>query len=62
MGLKFRKKLRITKNISAYLSASNGKCGVSLSARLGRLTINSNGNKTIRLGKGFSYTFKNKKK
>ena len=53
MGLNFRKTIKLGKHLKANVS----KKGVSFSANLGRLTINSNGRKTIRLGKGFNYTF-----
>lgn len=58
MGLSFRKRIKITDNL--YLNLS--KKGVSASLKLGNVTINSNGNKTIRLGKGVSYRIPKKKK
>lgn len=58
MGLNFRKRIKLGKHLTANIS----KKGVSFSAKLGRLTVNSKGQKTLNLGKGFSYTFKNKQK
>jgi hypothetical protein len=59
MCLNFRKTIKLGKHLKANVS----KKGVSFSANLGRLTVNSNGRKTIRLGKGFNYTFgKNKRR
>lgn len=58
MGLNFRKRIKITDNL--YLNLS--KKGVSASLKFGNITINSNGNKTIRLAKGISYRIPKKKK
>ena len=57
MGFSFRKQIKIGKNIKANIS----KKGVSFSYKLGPLTMNSKGDKTLRLGKGLSYKFNKKK-
>lgn len=58
MGLNYRKRVKLTDNI--YLNLS--KSGASVSLKLGNVTINSRGNKTIRLAKGVSYTIPKKKR
>lgn len=55
MGLVFRRRVRTGRNTWLNLS----KSGVSVSRRLGRLTVNSRGVSSLRLGKGLSYRFKN---
>ncbi len=58
MGLSLRKRIKLTDNL--YLNLS--KKGVSTSLKIGNITINSNGNKTIKLAKGVSYRIPKKKK
>ena len=57
MGFSFRKQIKIGKHTKANIS----KKGVSFSYKLGPLTINSKGDKTLRLGKGLSYKFNKRK-
>lgn len=51
MGLIFRKRKKLSKNVTANLS----KSGISLSGKAGPLTVNSRGRATVRLGKGLSF-------
>lgn len=51
MGFQYRKRVRLGKN--AWLNLS--KSGVSSSFRVGPMTFNSRGRKSIRLGNGMSY-------
>ncbi|WP_415854028.1 DUF4236 domain-containing protein [Sinomonas sp. G460-2] len=48
MGLIFRKRVRLSKGLWLNLSRS----GASVSARVGRTTVNSRGRATTKLGKG----------
>ena len=50
MKLLFRRRVPISRNTWA----SVGSGGVSVSRRVGRLTLNSRGSARVRLGKGFS--------
>ena len=50
MKLLFRRRVPLSRNSWANLSTS----GVSVSRRLGRLTLNSRAGARLRLGKGFS--------
>ena len=59
MGLRYRKKIKLTKNISLNVS----KSGISPSVKIGNITHNLKNKKTIvRLGNGWSYVFGGKKK
>ena len=51
MGFYYRKRIRLGKN--SWLNVS--KRGVSMSQRVGPMTINSRGRKSVRLGNGLSY-------
>jgi hypothetical protein len=51
VGLSYRRRARIGKN--TYLNAS--KSGLSVSRRIGPVTVNSRGRTTVRLGKGLTY-------
>jgi hypothetical protein len=53
MGLMFRRRRRIGRN--TWLNFS--RRGVSASTRLGRLTVNSRGRGSFRIGKGWSWRF-----
>ena len=53
MGLIFRKRVRTSR--TSWLNMS--KSGVSESARAGRVTVNSRGRVTVRLGNGLSWRF-----
>lgn len=53
MGLQFSKRKRLDKSTTANFS----KSGVSLSRKAGPLTVNSRGRISLRLGKGFRWTF-----
>lgn len=57
MGLNFRKTIKLGKRTKANVS----KKGVSLSTKIGPFTFNSKGRGSVKLGKGFNYTFKWKK-
>jgi len=50
MNLLFRRRVPLSRNSWANLSRS----GVSVSRRVGRVTLNSRGSARLRLGKGFS--------
>ena len=54
MGVFFRKRVRTGRG--SWLNVS--KSGVSASKRVGRLTLNSRGRGSLRLGKGMSFRFK----
>jgi hypothetical protein len=54
MGLSFRRSLRLRRTSRINVSTS----GVSVSKRLGRVSLNSRGRGSIRLGKGIRWTFK----
>ena len=58
MAIRFRKTFKLGKNTKVNMS----KSGVSVSKKIGPITINSKGNGSIRLGKGLSYGFRWKKK
>lgn len=59
MGLRYRKKIKLTKNISLNVS----KSGISPSVKIGPITHNLKNKKTtVRLGNGWSYVFGGKKK
>lgn len=49
----YRKRIRAGRN--TWLNVS--KTGVSVSRRIGRVTVNSRGRVTIRIAKGLSYRF-----
>jgi len=51
MGFRYQKRVRTGKN--SWLNIS--KSGVSGSAKIGPMTFNSRGRKSIRLGNGLSY-------
>jgi hypothetical protein len=51
MGLVWNRRKRLGKGVTLNLS----KGGASLSKRRGRVTINSRGRASIRLGRGFSF-------
>ena len=51
VGFQYRKRVRLGKN--AWLNLS--KSGVSSSFRMGPVTFNSRGRKSVRLGNGLSY-------
>lgn len=53
MGLRFRRRIRVGRR--SWVNVS--KSGVSTSRRLGRLTLNSRGHGSFRLGKGWSWRF-----
>jgi hypothetical protein len=54
MGFTFRKSIRLGKLARLNLS----KSGASVSKKIGRVTVNSRGRGSIRLGKGISWRFK----
>ena len=54
MGLQIRRSFRLGRSNRVNLSRS----GISLSKRAGRMTLNSRGRGSIRLGKGIRWTFK----
>lgn len=59
MGFRYKKKIKLTKNISLNIS----KSGVSPSVKIGPITHNLKNKKTtVRLGNGWSYVFGGKKK
>lgn len=59
MGFRYKKKIKLTKNISLNIS----KSGISPSVKLGRITHNlKSKSTTVRLGNGWSYVFRGKKK
>lgn len=53
MGFSYRKRPKLNKR--SYLNVS--KKGVSISTRIGPVTLNSRGRGSIRLGNGISYRF-----
>ncbi len=53
MGLVFRRTIRLGRGSRLNVS----KSGLSLSKRLGRLTVNSRGRGAVRLGKGWTWRF-----
>lgn len=53
MGLIFRRRVKLGKGKTSWLNLS--KSGVSLSKRVGPVTVNSRGRVTVRLGKGISF-------
>lgn len=59
MGFRYKKKIKLTKNISLNIS----KSGISPSVKLGNITHNlKSKTTTVRLGNGWSYVFGGKKK
>lgn len=58
MGISYRKRLKI--GDGTYLNISKG--GVSISQKIGSVTINSKGTTTVNLGNGITYRANNKKK
>ena len=50
MGFTFRRRIRTTKHLTTNVSTR----GVSETARVGRVSVNSLGRATIRLGRGLS--------
>ena len=53
MGLVFSKRKKVGKNATMNLS----KSGISISQKIGPLTINSRGGASIRLGNGLRFKF-----
>ena len=51
MGLTWSRRKKLGRTMTLNLS----KSGVSISKRIGRLTLNSRGRASIRLGKGFRF-------
>lgn len=58
MGLQFYKSIKLGKHLRLNFS----KKGISISTKVGPVTINSNGRKTINLGNGVKYTSKKRGK
>lgn len=54
MGFTFRKRIRLGKTTGLNVS----KSGLSVSKKAGRVTMNSKGRGSVKLGKGISYRFK----
>ena len=54
MGFTFRRRIRTSPHLTTNVSLH----GVSETARVGRLSVNSLGRATIRLGRGLSFRFK----
>lgn len=54
MGLVYRRRTRIGRSTFLNLSRS----GVSVSKRVGRMSLSSRGRGSFRLGRGFSWRFK----
>ena len=57
MGIKFHKSIKLPLGITLHIS----KTGMSLSKRIGPVTVNSKGKATINLGHGLRYEYKKKK-
>ncbi|MBT2501410.1 DUF4236 domain-containing protein [Curtobacterium sp. ISL-83] len=53
MGLIFRSRRKVAPGVTANVS----KHGMSLSEKVGPVTLNSRGRVTVRLGKGLSFRF-----
>lgn len=51
MGLSYRRRVRLGKN--SWLNVS--KSGMSVSRKVGGVTVNSRGRTSVRLGKGLTY-------
>ncbi len=58
MGISYRKRIKIADD--TFLNIS--KSGVSMSKKVGNMTINSKGSTTVNLGNGVIYRSSNKKK
>ena len=59
MGISYRKRINLGNGTILNIS----KSGVSISQKIGKITINSRGTTTVNLGNGITYrTSKNKKK
>lgn len=58
MGISYRKRIKIGDGTFLNLS----KRGVSVSKKVGKITINSRGMATINLGNGLTYRISNKSK
>ena len=58
MGLQFFKSVKLGKHLRLNFS----KKGISVSTKIGPVTINSNGRKTVNLGNGVKYVSYKKKK
>ncbi len=58
MGISYRKRIKIGKNTFVNIS----KSGVSVSLKVGKITINSKGRMTVNLGNGVIYRTSLKKK
>ncbi len=58
MGISYHKRVKIDKG--TFLNIS--KSGVSVSKKLGKVTVNSKGNVTVNLGNGLTYRINKKKK
>ena len=58
MGISYRKRIKI--GDGTFLNVS--KSGISVSQKVGKITINSRGTTTINLGNGVTYRTSNKKK
>lgn len=54
MGFTFSKRKRLGKSSTLNLS----KSGASVSKRVGRVTVNSRGRGSVRIGKGLGFRFK----
>lgn len=57
MGINFRKTVKLSDNLHLNVS----KKGISVSAKVGNTTINSNGKVTTKLAKGVTHTTNLKK-
>lgn len=49
--------IRQTKKVAPRVRANVSKSGVSLSTKVGPVTLNTRGRGTVRLGKGFGFKF-----
>lgn len=57
MGMSFRKRIKI--GDGTFLNIS--KSGISISQKVGKITINSKGTTTVNLGNGITYRSSSKK-
>ncbi len=58
MGISYQKRIKV--GDGTFLNIS--KSGVSISQKVGKITINSKGTTTVNLGKGVTYRTSKKKK
>lgn len=58
MGISYRKRIKIGKRTFVNIS----KSGISISLKIGEVTINSRGRATVNLGNGVTYRTSLKKK